>query len=209
MLSISRSRFSVPAQFVFLAINAIGIVLAVVYNARVPDFYPENAHHKLGWALTLIISAQVFMGIIRTYAWSDDLKYTPVSTEAIAAHQYMDPLRQCETYRFSNDSGQGTEPNTESLRSNSFNSTHAMDLPGIFAEYAEEEGEEKPTLSSDSTLDRYLAVVIPKIFPVRLLRLVSLLHNTIDRVILILGFVAITSGIATYGGFFVGPRKLA
>ncbi|RAL61993.1 hypothetical protein DID88_002482 [Monilinia fructigena] len=46
MLSISRSRLSLPTQFVFLALNGGGLFCSVIYNAATPDLYPNNAHHK-------------------------------------------------------------------------------------------------------------------------------------------------------------------
>jgi len=47
MLSIARSRYTLVVQLAFLAVNALGVILVTIYNASTPDFYPNNAHHKL------------------------------------------------------------------------------------------------------------------------------------------------------------------
>ncbi len=204
MFYISRSRFCLPIQFVFLLVNAVGVLLATIYKASTPDLYPNNAHHKLGWILTWIMSAQAVMGILHAYARKDCQEFTPISTEAIAEHQRMQSLRQGETYRFSNDSGQGTEPNTESLRSNSFASADSIDnLPEGGPEQEDEEQEEKHGLMHGSAVDKYLARKIPGLLSSHALKVSRFLYNTIDRLILILGSVAVTTGIITYGGFFV------
>ncbi|KAK2628863.1 hypothetical protein QTJ16_001966 [Diplocarpon rosae] len=210
MFSIARSRFSLPIQFIFLAVNASGVLLATVYNAKTPDLYPGNAHHKLGWALTWIMAAQVVMGIIRAYAAGNRRNLTPVSIEAMAAQQGLHLLRPRETHRLSNDSGHGTEPNTESLRSDSLASTDSIDSLAnalqVDLDHEEIQGEKYAWLDG-SSVDKYLASRIPKrISSSRLLGFIGFLYEAIDRLILILMFVAITTGIVTYGGLFMGDR---
>ncbi|KAG4439549.1 hypothetical protein IFR05_004948 [Cadophora sp. M221] len=207
MFSISRSRFSLPTQFIFLAVNAIGLLLATIYNANTPDLYPNNAHHKLGWALTWGLSAQLIIGVIHAYTWKDrsaNAEFTPISAEAITEHESIHPLRQAEIYRLSNDSGHGTEPNTESLRSNSLTSADSIDNPPELGTEDEEDLEEKHGLMHGTAVDKYLTHEILALVSSRLLRVLGLFYNAVDRVILILGFVAITSGIVAYGSFFMG-----
>jgi len=209
MLSISRSRYSLPTQFLFLAINAVGVLLVTIYNASTPDFYPNNAHHKLGWILTWVMSAQVVMGVISAYARRKDERgaFIPVSAENIAEHQRMQNIRPTQIYRFSNDSGQGTEPNTESLRSQSISSTNSDDhqLPDVRREHEEEDQDEKHGLMHGSKVDKFLSKKIPGLLSSRVLRVFQLFYDVVDRLILILGFMGLTTGIVTYGGFFIGP----
>ncbi|CZR57527.1 related to YTP1 [Phialocephala subalpina] len=205
MISIARSRYTLPVQFLFLITNGIGVFLITIYNASTPDLYPNNAHHKLGWILTWIISAQVVLGIISAYTnRNDDHGFMPISTEAMAEHQRRHDLRRAETYRFSNDSGQGTEPNTESLRSQSISSTHS-DLPDTHKHEDEEEEEEKG-LMHGSKVDKFLKSRIPGLLSSRVLKAFRFAYNAVDRLILILGFVGFTTGIISYGGFFMGPK---
>jgi len=208
MLSISRSRYSLPAQFLFLAVNGVGVFLVTIYNASTPDLYPNNAHHKLGWVLTWVMVAQVVMGIVSAYGirkgGDDRGAFVPVSAANMQQHQRMHDLQaQADMYRFSNDSGQGTEPNTESLRSQSISSNTSDDIPLPELRDHEDEEEEKAGLMHGSRVDRFLSKKIPGLLSFKVLRVFGFFYIVIDRVILLLGFVALTSGIVTYGGFFV------
>jgi hypothetical protein len=209
--SISRSRYSLPTQFLFLAANAIGILVITIYNANTPDLYPNNAHHKLGWWLTWIVNAQVLTGVVSVYTGCHNAQaskptgFIPVSTEAMAEHQRIHNMRRAETYRFSNDSGQGTEPNTESLRSQSISSASDETLPDIREQPEEEDDlEEKSGLLHGTRVDQFLSKRIPHLLSSRILRILQFLYDAVDCLILILGFVAITTGIVTYSNLFVG-----
>jgi hypothetical protein len=213
MFSISRSRYSLLVQFIFLALNAVGVFLITIYNASTPDLYRNNAHHKLGWILTWVVSAQVALGVVSAYARHNGSHrgragFTPVSAEAMDEHERRHNLRQEETYRFSNDSGQGTEPNTESLRSQSISSNCSDDhqLPDVRQEHAEADEDEKHGLIHGSRVDKYLSKRIPGLFSSRVLRVLQFFYDVVDRLILILGFVGLTTGMVTYGGLFVSQE---
>jgi hypothetical protein len=210
MFSISRSRYSLPVQFLFLATNALGVLLITIYNASSPDLYPNNAHHKIGWILTWVMVAQFVMGVISAYSGRKDsgrhaqrAAFIPISIEAMEEHQRMQNRRLGEAYRFSNDSGQGTEPNTESLRSNSVSSHGSDQLPDARQGNDEDEHEEKTGLMSGSKLDHYLSKTVPGFLSSRVLRVFGFLYNSVDRVIFLLGFLGLATGFITYGGFFV------
>jgi hypothetical protein len=204
MFSISRSRFTLLTQFAFLAINAAGVLCSTIYNANTPDLYPNNAHHKIGWLLTWICCAQVVIGVISAYAGHRDNKqkdsgYTPVSREAMAEHTRR---LQRNDSRLSNDSGQGTEPNTESLRSGSISVDEDEEI--TLGEPDKDESEvEKIALMKGTKIDKYLARRLPGLISARILRVFEFAYNVVDRLILLLGFVAFTTGIITYGGLFV------
>ncbi|KAA8566256.1 hypothetical protein EYC84_008856 [Monilinia fructicola] len=190
MLSLSRSRLSLPAQFVFLASNGGGIFCSILYNSSTPDLYPNNAHHKLGWFLICIITAQVVIGIIGTYAGRrgereiDTSGYIPVSREAMAEHTRMHERPQPVT-RFSDDSGQGTEPNTESLRSHSI--SLAGDDDNTLHELEKDEPE-KVSLMEGTKVDQFLSKRLPELISARLLHIIQFAYDVVDRVILLLGF---------------------
>jgi hypothetical protein len=215
LLSIVRSRFSLLLQFAFLAVNAVGILLATIYNASTPDLYPNNSHHKLGWVVTWIVVAQFVTGVVTAYAGRLERKkgpaYVPVSSAAMAAHHRWQGLRSPRTDRFSSDSGQGTERNTESLRSQSISSSPAEDQLPSPVEHAEEGNVvERQGLLRGSRVDQFLRKRIPGMLPSRVLRTGQFLYDVVDRVILLLGFAALTSGIVTYIGLFVSaPARVA
>ena len=212
LLSISRSRYTLLTHFAFLLVNAAGILLSTIYNASTPDLYPNNAHHKLGWLLTWLVSAQVMMGVINAYTKKEQPAYIPISSEAMAEHQRMEDLRFAETHRFSNDSGQGTEPNTESLRSQSISSTGNDDhqLLDVRSQHEEQDQEvEKQGLLNGGRLDGFLSKKLPGLLPSQVLRVFQLFYDVVDRLILILGFVALATGLVTYGGLFVSDQSCA
>lgn len=211
MFSISRSRYTSPVQFLFLATNTVGVLLVVVYNASTPDLYPNNAHHKIGWILTWVMSAQVLTGVIsackkRKDSGQYEQLRIPISTEAMEEHQRVHDLSQGEALRFSNDSGQGTEPNTESLRSQSVSSQGSgsdHQIPDARQYDEEDQHEEKTGLLQGNKLDRYLSRTLPRLLSTRVLRVVQFFYDVVDRVMPLLGFLGLATGFITYGGLFV------
>lgn len=223
MLSLARSRYTLLVQLAFLALNAVGVFLGVVYNASTPDLYPNNAHHKLGWIVTVVVCAQVAIGLLARVAGmlrrerqaaaraEERQGFIPVSTEAMAEHESRYPAPYG---RFSNDSGQGTEPRTESLRSHSLSS--GAESPAIAARDAQHkeyghadddadddlEAAHLPMFSKSTKAHSVVARVADKISD-RFWKVLLFTYHFIDRTILILGFIALCTGIATFGRFFV------
>ncbi|KAF3059999.1 putative membrane protein C3B8.06 [Daldinia childiae] len=220
-VSIARSRYTLPVQFLFLVTNALGVVLGITYNANTPDLYPNNAHHKLGWLVTWVVSAQVFISLVGRVAGviggkgaegvgkEEEQAFIPVSTEAMAEHQRINDALYSHPYRHSNDSGQGTEPNTESLRSNSLSTVvgrespiemsdrriHYDDLEDVHFKPAEMLGSKK----SNSFITRFTGKISTRAWKVLMFA-----YNFVDRTILILGYIALCTGIITFGRFFEG-----
>lgn len=221
MLSLSRSRYTLLVQLGFLAMNAGGVLLGVIYNAGTPDLYPNNAHHKLGWIVTSVVSAQVVVGLLARVAGrfrkreklalhSEERQgYIPVSTEAIAEHESRFPG---PFGRYSNDSGQGTEPRTESLRSHSLSSAAGSppisprDAPKEYRPHADDADDDVeahlPMFSKSAKAHSVVANVAGKISD-RFWRILVFSYDFVDRTILILGFIAFCTGIITYARFFV------
>ncbi|TVY24807.1 putative membrane protein [Lachnellula hyalina] len=213
MFSISCSRYRLPVQILFLVTNAIGVLLVSIYNASTPDLYPGNAHHTIGWILTWVISAQLLMGVISAYKRNGGMKneeraaFIPISTQIMAEHQRLQNLGLEEACRFSNDSGQGTEPNTESLRSQSISSQGSdHQLPDTLQHHEQEEKLERSGWVRDSKLYQFLSRKVPRLLTSRVLRVFQFAYNIIDRVIFLLSFLGMATGFITYGGFFIGPQ---
>src|SRR5271165_1620251 len=95
MFFIARSRLTLLVQFIFLFLNALGLLFGGVYNNSTPDLYPNNAHHRLGWLLICIICAQTCMALLHAYTRRpEDTRYVderaafiPISTRAIEEHR--------------------------------------------------------------------------------------------------------------------------
>ncbi|KAI9852529.1 MAG: hypothetical protein M1838_000396 [Thelocarpon superellum] len=223
MLSIARSRFTFPLQIVFLAVNAGGLVTGTIYNANTPDLYQNNAHHKLGWIVTWMVSGQVALGLVGLYnrhfgsragEFVQRESYFPVSVDAMATHQRTHLLQSSHTDRFSEDSGQGTERSSTTLRSPTGEEQRSREQ---LMSDAEEDGQaydseglgrgmEKPSFLPGSAAHRFLASKLTGILSRRATRVCMFVYETLNRTILIVGFVALTSGIVTYGGLFRGRQ---
>ncbi|KIH88987.1 integral membrane protein [Sporothrix brasiliensis 5110] len=240
MLSLARSRYTLPSQLVFLAANGAGVLVSTIYNASTPDLYPNNAHHKVGWIATWVVSAQVVIGLLARVSGtfkrggsntsydgirsSERRAFIPVSTEALAEHssqqQRRHPTSHGHQYRLSNDSGQGTEPNTESLRSNSVStlgdgessrqkeSYDESDQSNHYDDFEDEDLEDArrpptPRLALAGRFSALTGKVAGKISS-RAWTVLLFVYNFIDRTSMILGFIAFTLGIIAYGRFFEG-----
>lgn len=219
MLSIARSRrLIVPAHILFLAVNGLGVFLSIIYDAKTPDLYPNNAHHKMGWAITWIAVAWAVMSTIIVFARHSTASYQPVSSAAIAEYQRLTAdTRQTPNlhdYRWSRDSGQGTEPNTASLASSSrSNSRNSGSFParkhyrddsqddGASEPGHDDEDEKQGFLGGSGRTDRFISGKISKLaLGSRALSIMSGLQTMIERTILVLGFTAIATGLVAYGG---------
>ncbi|KAI4165097.1 MAG: hypothetical protein LQ342_001374 [Letrouitia transgressa] len=214
MLSITRSRLALLAQLAFFGLNGFGLLLATVYNSKAPDLYENNLHHKLGWAVTWVFLAQILLGLLKFYSdgpWLDEgsheerAAFMPVSVDRMAAYQQLHPDSLPAMHRYSHDSGQGTEP--DSTRSNSLSGLHE-EKEGAQNYHGSETTENMNQLQHRKSLglavmDRIFSRTSAKV-PKSVMKLLCLLYDFVDRLILVLGFVAILTGIVTYGGVFHG-----
>lgn len=221
MLSLARSRFTPAAQFFFTAVNAVGVLIGTIYNASTPDLYPNNAHHKLGWIVTWVMGAQVTIGLLARVAGvlsrqggiaPEQQSFIPISTEAMTEHE----SRFAGDCRLSNDSGQGTEPLTESLRSHSLSSgAHSpilsmreTPLRDADKEYCEDQGPDSDLEADIPIISRSSRVLsamqkVADMVSLRFWKIFVFAYNFVDRTILILGFITLCTGIITFGRFFV------
>ncbi|KAL1988384.1 hypothetical protein VTN96DRAFT_10067 [Rasamsonia emersonii] len=206
MLSVARSRYTIPTQFVFLIINALGLFFGIVYNASTPDLYENNAHHKIGWIVTWVVVAQVVIGLIYAYSGHGRVKngaaYERAAFLPVSAENTMDHQQSYHEYRWSRDSGQGTERNSSSLQSR----PSTPDGENGHLAKPEEDVEESTPLAQgwlrNSVLDRFFASRIPGLVSDRVLRILRVIYIILDRIILPFGFIALSTGGVTYGGVF-------
>lgn len=216
MLSLARSRYTLLAQLVFSAGNGLGVFLGIIYNGKTPDLYPNNAHHKIGWIITAVVGVHVFLHLLDRVtgfmkkdsadkgAYRGLRSYIPGAADHGRSSEPAQPA-----YRASYDSGHGTDRLTESLRSNSV-STLAENSP-LRSEEGEREFDEEvaftdveflPRESRPSRWHGWVSKIPMGIFR-RGSRAFGRYYDFVDRVILPFGFVAFTTGIVTFGRFFV------
>ncbi|RNJ53807.1 hypothetical protein D7B24_001330 [Verticillium nonalfalfae] len=227
MLSLARSRYTLALQSVFLAFNALGVLVGAVYNAVTPDLYPNNAHHKAGWAFTWIALAQACIGLFGRTTRQFRVRLLAREARSDKAHQavtsaFFEPVGdncqhdgpQCSRgCRLSHDRDQGTEPNTGSLSGGSDAGMLApVSLP-LTNQECEDEGQGDLD-SADQHPVRFswnASRNSPRWFRLILNSLLSqawksclVIYDVLDRIILILGFIGLTSGAAVHGRLFEG-----
>lgn len=180
----------------------------MVYNAKTPDLYTNNAHHKIGWVITWVAVVQVLFAMIGLNGNQAHRQEIPKDNQ----YQAQD-LRDEDCYRYSRDSGQGTEPNLPRNSGPSVHSPQAVDNSSrscsihSFDGGAFEEESEKHGLLRNNAVDRFLVRRLTSTSSQRIIRIVDISHSIIERSILLLGFVTLVTGVVTYGGFFVSTQR--
>ncbi|KAJ5630867.1 uncharacterized protein N7484_010967 [Penicillium longicatenatum] len=213
LLSIGRSRLALRSQCLFLVLNALGLLFGIIYNSQTPNLYENNAHHKIGWIVTCIVSGQVVLALIFANAGRGESKqlqsrslnrdtFLPITTDE---HECLYPTRTMHEYSRYRDDSQGNE-SSSSIRS----------LSSPFYELQVEEDDfEKPEEPhprpfnlrgwyNSSIVKRFIAKCAPGTISNRVLSIFNGLYDAIDRIILPFGFIAIATGAVTYGGIFHG-----
>jgi Domain of unknown function (DUF2427) len=223
MLSIARSRFAVPSQLLFLALNGCGTFFGIFYNVSTPDLYENNAHHKIGWIATWVMTAQVLMTLLFAYsgrsrkdhtaAPEERASFLPISIENMAQHQQMHNQQGYKDIRWSRDSGQGTECASSSLHSRDLSPADAAQARERDQQYQKPEQEddhedqeqepERRGFLRNTFAHKFLKRRPPILFSQRALRILELVYDGIDRTILVLGFISLVTGGVTYAGIFV------
>jgi hypothetical protein len=205
MLSIARSRFALPSQFVFMLCNAFGLLFGIIDNEQTPDLYENNAHHKVGWIITWVVSTQLILSLIFLYAGRGESKtesrsferatFLPVATDDYEHVFLTTPMHE---YSWLQDSGQGTGPNSPSQSP----ASPSCESPQF----------EKPEddVSSETTgprrwikstfLDRFLPRIVPGMISNRVLPIFYVVYKVTDRIILPFGFFAMATGAVSYCG---------
>lgn len=219
MFSVARSRLALPTQFLFLVVNAFGVLMGIIFNTSTPDLYENNSHNKIGWIITWVVSAEVVMGVLFAYADKgectdssphEQVGFLPVSTsDSEGQHKY----------RWSRDSGQGTERSSSSLQQSRFSSPERgrrMSRTGEsdpLTEKSDDEDDETETpipvqrrFFKNNAVDRFLRRRVPRLLSGRIFSVLRVVHIITERTILPFGFVAMVTGAVVYGGIFVGRR---
>jgi hypothetical protein len=225
----ARSKFALPVQFSFLIFNGVGLFFGVVYNANTPDLYVHNAHHSIGWVATWIMSAQVIASLLFAYsrrgksAASEQVAFLPISAANLAQHT-SEPFSE---YRWSGHGRQGSS-DSSTLNGRDDSPTATPGRRNTFDDFEKPEPEtdndddeiEMPQERRTSkscwarmyrirSLDKFLSARVPGLLTGKLLRITNIVYNVVDRLILVLSFIALVTGFITYCGLFVSAVQLA
>ncbi|CUS08126.1 unnamed protein product [Tuber aestivum] len=227
VLAIAGSRYHLPAQLLFLAIHGFAVFLSILYNSATPDLYPNNSHHKLGWAITWILAAQCILGVlgrtVRMARCTGNLGGTREQTSGFIPVPAQDPEDHHHHHnrhnhnhhhtfqRHSTDSGQGSdEYHSRSPSSSSLENLRYGNLEGVGLPLLEAHDREKATLverlTSTSRLDSLLSRWLPSLLRFKVLGISDALYSLIARFSVVLGFAQISLGIVTASGIFMENR---
>lgn len=223
MLSLAHYRHKAHAQFAFLVTNAFGLLLSAIYNSRTPDLWPGNAHHTLGWVVTWLFGVHFSIGWFRpalrktgSSGWrpaqsTERQGFLSMPLDALD-DQACDGCHFAKQYRLSSDSGHGTGSRTESPASHSETS---LSLPSTQFRMHDEVADNKhsdddlrvyPQVSGDYVPWQARAKGLSTSLFSRMRKPLLLYYDCIDRSILVLGFIAICTGMAAFGRLFVSFR---
>lgn len=218
MFSIARSKLALPTQFVFLVLNCMGVVAGTIYNINTPDLYVNNAHHKIGWIATWVVTAQVVMSLLFIYSGRNKQETIASSERAafLPPTFQVAPSQPHHKYSWSGDSGQGTEPPspTSASRDASPSSTNRafnfqmpeQQEPEDFEDVPVSPIRRRPSWFKNNVLDKYLSTRVPKYASQKIIKIAEVAYEVIDRTILVLGAIALITGAVTYSGIFRGAH---
>lgn len=218
MLSVARSRLAVLLQLSFLGINGLALLLSTIYTNNTPDLYENNSHHKFGWILIWIVVVQSIIAVVKLYTdrQSSVLGYshlhgvtptpTPISAEAMAQHRQIHATFAEGRAGYSDHNGRSSASDTP--RTNSMSGTtdcgdeYLHDVRKSQDAESEVDLTDKRSLLGNNRVERFLSSMPNKI-PRKAIALINVAHKIINCSILLLGFLAMTTGIVVYGGIFV------
>ena len=214
MLSVARSHRALVAQFAFLGVHGLGLLLGSIYDSKTPKLYENNSHNVLGWATTVIVLLQCSVGVIKSRATvesheessrEENCAFIPVSAEAIEQFHSVHGMSTEKKHRYSHDSGQGSEP--ESSRSQSISSLLEHENSPHRSHHSHDSHvrflPDETSLSLPDSRGRRCLPLFSISLSQRTRTVLTKLYDATDIVILPVGFAMIVSGAVTYGGVFV------
>lgn len=191
MFCISKSKLYVPTQLLFFCLVGLGTFFSTVYNASTPDLYENNSHHKMGWSLIVILGAQLVLGVLRLGAGKKATQGYELAESDVV------PLRPV-----SSDSDRRSERSSSSTLHEHHNHHRNNLYVGSDDEW-EDQNAAKEKTSMLSTLQEKAVRKLPALKSEKTGRIVTFLHELINRALIPLGFVQICLGVVTLTGIFV------
>ncbi|KFY46073.1 hypothetical protein V495_02661 [Pseudogymnoascus sp. VKM F-4514 (FW-929)] len=200
MLNIAKSSLRYPSHIAFLSLHSIGTIFGLAYNSKTPDLYPKAVHDGLGWALSILIFAHFIIGIVR-----DSIRRTSGS----GTKDERAPFVAEATRRISSEEERNMETSNQPSRSSLSRATSPYpelsessietDSETIFDVHLHYNSRLEHRYDEPMTYNRRWANVSGSNLPVRIL---DLCFGIVNRGLLVLGFVAICTGIVTMTGIF-------
>ena len=214
MLSVARSRWHLPSQILFHILNGPGVFAGFVYSRSTPDLYKHNSHHPLGWIVTSFTIAWTIMSMFVAYSEYKSKRNTseshPVTTQAMAHHNWYHRYTDQNSSRSSRDSGQGTERNSASLLGSRHGSQDAVyhkpeepESPMYDEDLEDDSAEpEKHGLLGNNRVDRFISRSVQRFATPKASKIARSSQIILEKFLLLLGFATIASGFVVWGGVF-------
>ncbi|KAK0936744.1 hypothetical protein LTR29_011697 [Friedmanniomyces endolithicus] len=219
MLSVARSRYHLPAQVIFHVLNGVGIMTGFVYNHATPDLYEHNAHHPIGWIAT---SSTIVWTIMSLYTAYGDYRSKhgdralPLSSHDAAHYrvlqQYSD---RAESARWSGDSGMGSsrQHSSESIPMKPEEVESPMhDDTGDDRHDTEGDEEQEPEgrgFLGNNKVGRNFTLHVQRLLTPRASSFVRGSQIILEKILLLLGFFALSTGFVAYGGLGRGNEAFS
>jgi hypothetical protein len=219
VFGIAQSRFTLRAQAVFLIANGVGLSLGAVYNAKTPDLYENNAHHKMGWIFTWFALAWVTIGVINTCAarfcrrWHhpDDAMNLTDSMH----YQRLYCGQSTPEQRWSQDSVQHIGQNFGARSVSDLSSTESEVKPYdhehtmySFNDMEDETCQPKQRgFLNIIRVEKYLSKKINHVTFKKIIAFSDIIYLILERLFVIIAFTVLATGIITFGGIFVSLRE--
>lgn len=210
MLSVARSRYHLPAQVGFHALNGIAVFGGFVYNHATPDLYVKNAHHPIGWVVTSLTIVWTSVSLYTAYGdykrrRSPTKRGQALSSSNMATH--YNQLRQeyhdrTDSAQWSRDSGMGSsrQNSTDSIHHKPEEPLSPLTDPEHFSADDVDEESEKRGFLGNTRVDRFVSRYVQRLSTPRISPAVRFSQIALEKLLLLLGFVAISTGFLTYGG---------
>jgi hypothetical protein len=210
MLSVARSKHHLPAQLVFHSINGLGMLTGFVYNQSTPDLYVSNSHHPIGWVVTSLTVLWTLLSLVVAYTNVQKKHEHQTAAPRVSSQSRMEDasfegyVDNPSTYRYSRDSGNFSGGS----RSNSSDSIFEKDET-IPLQNDQDHGdfEARDTVESrgflrGNKLNSAFACAARFTSHVRFSATLRVSKIVLEKFLLLLGFLAITSGFIVNGGLF-------
>ncbi|GAB7333290.1 hypothetical protein MBLNU13_g04929t2 [Cladosporium sp. NU13] len=210
MLSVARSKHHLPAQLVFHSINGLGMFTGFVYNHSTPNLYTNNAHHSIGWVVTSLTVLWTLLSLVVAYTNGQKKNEHPraasrtSSQDRVEDASFEDYMDSPTTYRYSRDSGNFSGGS----RSNSSDSIFEKDETIPLQDDQDRTNFETQDVTKSSgflrgkKLNGTFARAARLASHTRILAILRISQIILEKFLLLLGFLAVTSGFIVYGGLF-------
>jgi len=210
MLSTARSRYHLPAQVLFHILNGVGVFTGFVYNHATPDLYEHNTHHPIGWVVTAFTIVWTLTSFYTAYGDYRSKRHASSQgpTLSIRSGRYnMLPnySDRTDSARWSGDSGMGSsrEHSSESINQKPEDSDKSIrdDVGDDKHDDESDDGEpEKHGFLGHNRVDRFVSRYVQRLSSRRASSVVRGSQIALEKLLLILGFVALCTGFVVYGG---------